>query len=327
MNEFWKLRQKVYRKLDEIGSTACETLQTKAEETRAEVLQSVKETLEETGQKQSPKETEVGRRKDSGQVPPKKDQSLFWCAVVFGLCMLFLFGLSHAPEGDHIGEAETPGGADSFIGQNYKNVQTKFEEAGFQNIQTEAMDDLVLGILTEEFEVEDVSVNGDTAFSSGEWVDRNAKVLIRYHVYPEEESSSETADAESDEPQKKPLTAENCPELAGILSNPSDLDPSYGAFAKAHAMEIIEFDGRIDDLTLHESYKTRYDVLLSAGDFDPNTMVGPYFKFRDVNAQDMGMREEDVLRTGKNVHVVARVLEYNEASGLFFLDPIEVTLR
>lgn len=333
MNEFWKLRQKMYRGLEEIGSVAGEKIQEKVDEAKTEVLKDVKARIEETEREMAPKEPKRKPPQGSDQKPPKKDQSTLWAVIMFGVCMLALIGLSFAPEGDHIGEVETPGSPDTFIGENYKNVQTMFEEAGFKNIQTEAVDDLVLGILTEEYEVEDVSVNGDTEFSSGEWVDRNAKVLIRYHVYPESEEEGITEDEEesgpdsSGEAEDKRLTVENSPELASMLTNKADLDPSYKAFSEEHFLEVIEFDGRVDYLGLHGDYKTRYDMLVSAGDFDPNTMRGPAFKFEDVNAQNMGMKDDEVINTGKNVHIVARVLEYNEKNGLFFLDPIEVTLR
>lgn len=77
----------------------------------------------------------------------------------------------------------------------------------------------------------------------------------------------------------------------------------------------------------HEDYNTRFDYLLSAGDYDPNHYFGgPIFKFEDVNYSDLHT-DLDTVSVGLNVHIVAEVVSYNENSGLFYLEPISVTGR
>lgn len=62
---------------------------------------------------------------------------------------------------EHIGEAKTPSGSSVQQGRNYLDVIDDFQERGFTNIETEAIDDLIFGWLTEDGEVEKVTVDGD----------------------------------------------------------------------------------------------------------------------------------------------------------------------
>lgn len=127
------------------------------------------------------------------------------------------------------------------------------------------------------------------------------------------------------EKQSGHLTVENSPELAAMLSNNADIDPSYASFARKYKGEIIEFDGRVDYLAKAGNYKTRYDVLLSAGDYDPNHQIGPAFKYSNVNITQM--KTDGDIRVGDNVRVIAEVDKYDENSGLFFLKPVSTKHR
>ena len=142
----------------------------------------------------------------------------------------------------------------------------------------------------------------------------------------EPETEEETESFEELNVSNGNLTVDNCPELAEILSNKASNDPSYSSFATKYKGKIIEFDGRIDYCTNHKNYKTRFDYLVSAGDYDPNTMTGPNFKFEDVNYYDLNTDVETVS-VGLNVHIVAKVLSFDSVSELFYLDPVSVTSR
>lgn len=151
----------------------------------------------------------------------------------------------------------------------------------------------------------------------------------------EDKQTEEKKDTEPEtEKEKKPetepvlenLTVENCPELAAMLSNPADLDASYGEFANKYKGRTIEFDGRIDNCAKHGNYDTRFDYLVSAGDFDPNSMIGPYFQFENVGYYDLHT-DLDTVSVGLNVHIIATVESYNASNGLFKLKPVSVTGR
>ena len=57
-----------------------------------------------------------------------------------------------------------------------------FEKHGFTNIKTEAIDDLIFGWLTEDGEVEKVTVDGDEDYSADTWVAADVEVVIYYHI-------------------------------------------------------------------------------------------------------------------------------------------------
>ena len=126
------------------------------------------------------------------------------------------------------------------------------------------------------------------------------------------------------------LTIDNCPELGVILQAKSEFDDSIKNFAEAFRGKTIEFDGNIAYLSNHESYKTRYDILIYCGDYNASPMTGPNFQFRDVSIYDLGLSQSwssDSVKIGTNVRVRAKVVEYKEMSGLFILDPVSLEER
>ena len=146
------------------------------------------------------------------------------------------------------------------------------------------------------------------------------------------ESKAEESDTKSNESSKSEsktegnLTVNNCPELAEILNNKAEIDESYSEFASKYEGKIIEFDGRIDNCQNHGSYTTRFDYLVSAGDYDPDHQIGPTFKFEDVSYYDLNTNL-DTVSVGLNVHIVAKVENFDSNSGLFFLEPVSITGR
>ena len=83
-------------------------------------------------------------------------------------------------------------------------------------------------------------------------------------------------------------------------------------------------------MALHGNYTTRYDILVGACNFDPNSFSGPSFKFEDVNHYDLGLDTlyvEDEIWVGRNVVITAKVGYYDSYRFLFYLDPISVVGR
>lgn len=93
-----------------------------------------------------------------------------------------------------------------------------------------------------------------------------------------------------------------------------------------YAGQTIEFDGRIDYCTKHGNYNTRFDYLVSAEDYDPDSQTGPSFKFENVNYYDLNT-DLDTVSVGLNVKITAQVVRYDTGSGLFYLKPISVKSR
>jgi len=73
--------------------------------------------------------------------------------------------------------------ADDLKGKNYEDVVLIFESAGFTNIDIVPEEDLVFGWLTEDGEVESVTINGSDDFSSGDWYHKEAVIKIIYHTF------------------------------------------------------------------------------------------------------------------------------------------------
>ena len=64
------------------------------------------------------------------------------------------------------GKIHMPFGGNDYDGVNYQEIVSQLEEAGFTNIREEPLGDLVTGWLNDEGEVDEVSVDGDTVFST-----------------------------------------------------------------------------------------------------------------------------------------------------------------
>ncbi|ART75166.1 hypothetical protein B4U37_03515 [Sutcliffiella horikoshii] len=283
--------------------------------------------------------------------------------IIIACILITLVGC--AGDSGHEGEAKTPSGSSVQEGRDYQEVVDEFKEKGFNNIKTEKLEDLITGWLTKDGEVESVSVDGDKDYSPDVWYSNDVEVVITYHTFPEKEKSDkESSEEESSEEEQSTndtteedeqsandtteedeqstndkteesneeiLTVENNKDLAALLAVKNENDPTVGEFAKKYAGRTIEFDGNIAHMMPHGSYKTRYDILIFAGDYSETTFSGPNFKFEDVNIiNDLnltGSNIPDTIGMGQNLHITAVVEEYDENSGLFFLEPISTEIR
>lgn len=196
--------------------------------------------------------------------------------------------------------------------------------------------DIVVGRITDEpsknlgswkilYEVIGINPDGVAETTTGEQTEGTTEEQAEITTEEQTETTAEETTVTPTEEVVGNLTIENCEELAAILANKAEIDDSYGNFASKYSRKTIEFDGRIDYLCNNGSYKTRYDVLVSAGDYDPNHQIGPAFKFENVSILDMGA--DDDIHVGDNVHIVAEVVKYDSSTGLFFLEPISLTHR
>lgn len=256
------------------------------------------------------------------------------------LVLLMIFSLAACGDSEsHEGQAKTPSASSAQKGRNYQDVIKDFESKGFTNIQVEPIDDLVTGWLTKDGEVEKVSVDGDKDYSPDRWYPNDVEVIITYHTFPaettvseEKATSEETQSSETEESATPNLTVDNCEELAAMLLVEAEIDSLYSEFAEAYKESVIEFDGCITYVANHDDYDTRFDILLSAGDYiDDNTAnPGPVFKFEDVNTMNLGIEDlflPEFIKAGSNVHVIAKVKNFNADTGLFFLEPVTITER
>lgn len=230
------------------------------------------------------------------------------------------------------GEVKLDVPASEYKFKNYTEVEKALKSLGFTNIKHNVLYDIVLG-WTDEGEVDSVSIAGNTDFKRGDVFTSDSEVIITYHMKEEDDpnkptepaSESTETPATTEEPLPN-LTVDNCPELAAMLANKAEIDESYSDFVRKYDGRVIEFDGRIDYCTKHGDYNTRFDYLVSAGDYDPDHQIGPTFKFENVAYYDLHTTL-DTVSVGLNVHIVAEVVSFDSNSGLFYLDPGEITGR
>lgn len=126
------------------------------------------------------------------------------------------------------------------------------------------------------------------------------------------------------------ITAENSPQFAALLQLTDTCDASLAAFADGNKGRIVRFDGSIGAMAPHGSAKTRYDILIGAGDFSETSAPGPAFQFNDVNTTyDMHYKNEGPGRigVGTNLGISAEVADYNADQCLFHLRPVATSFR
>ncbi len=90
------------------------------------------------------------------------------------------------------GKAAMPMSAQEMENLNYEDVVTKLHIAGFTNVCSEPMNDLLIGLFNKDGEVEDVSVNGEKGFKKDQRFDINTYIIVRYHSFPGSKEASES---------------------------------------------------------------------------------------------------------------------------------------
>ncbi|MBQ1010306.1 DUF4839 domain-containing protein [Micromonospora sp. M51] len=126
------------------------------------------------------------------------------------------------------------------------------------------------------------------------------------------------------------LTVENNEDFAALLAAVEDRD-LFKEFAAKYQGRTIEFDGTIAAMNHHGEFKTRYDILVFAGDRIESGATGPNFQFNDVNiTSDLrltGSNIPDIIGVGQKLRIAAEVEGYAEDTDLFLLDPVSSQVR
>lgn len=68
-------------------------------------------------------------------------------------------------------------------GTNYADVMDKFKDAGFVNVKTNVIYDIITGWVTDDGEVKFVTINGEEDFDTYDQFRPDAEVVITYHTY------------------------------------------------------------------------------------------------------------------------------------------------
>lgn len=116
-------------------------------------------------------------------------------AVGFVLAMMLsVTACSDAkPEELQADQGRMPASSDDLEGELYTDVVDTLEAAGFTNIETNALGDLITGWLSKPDEVDEVEIGGVVSFDKGEVFPNGVKIIVTYHSFPEEEEPSPAA--------------------------------------------------------------------------------------------------------------------------------------
>ena len=292
------------------------------------------------------------------------------------IVILFLSSCSENKDNFQSTNIKLPISSKNINKKNYKVVVNQLKDAGFTDVKTDKIEDLVTGWLKKDGEIESVTINGDTDFTEGQEFPKNAKITVIYHTFKEDKSenketkdstqkkdkntkknsssssvdtksspsssktsssstttsssSSQASSNTSDTPtpsETQVINPDNNPEFASILKTE---DPTtISNFVQKFKGKVVEFNGYIAYFNPHGNYKTRYDILIYAGDYPGPDLAspGPAFQFNDVAPTSVFRNfSGDGIGIGQNIHIKATIREFSTGE-LFILDPIEVTER
>ncbi|MFE0748322.1 DUF4839 domain-containing protein [Gordonia sp. NPDC058843] len=147
---------------------------------------------------------------------------------------------------------------------------------------------------------------------------------------PPSPEATDRAPAQSSNTDDVVLTSTNSPEFAAVLASTNYCSPAIAAFAKAHSGQTIKFRGSVGEMARHGDSKTRYDILINAGDYGDGSSRGPAFQFRDENTTyDLHWvgSVPDRIGVGTNLTLTAEIDRYEERSCLFLLEPVTTAAR
>ena len=137
--------------------------------------------------------------------------------------------------------------------------------------------------------------------------------------------STTEAPATSSSPSTNIITVENNEEFKTLLQ--TDDQNTIKDFIQKYKGQTIEFDGYIADLAKN---KSKYDILIYSGDYNPDEATGPNFKFVEISLISNPVFKPfngENIKEGQNVRIKAKVGGYNEKQELVYLSPIEVSPR
>lgn len=137
----------------------------------------------------------------------------------------------------------------------------------------------------------------------------------------------EEATEEIENNEEEVITIDNNEDFRKLLSLKNEFDPFIGEFSENYYGKIIEFNGNIGNIqnfsTNSKVYKTRFNVLIQGGDFEPDSVSGPNFRFTNIS----GTKLPSGLVYGENVKIKAKVGTYNKDNSLFELENISIERR
>lgn len=128
------------------------------------------------------KEKKEEERKAKEEADKSFKKNLWIYLLMIFIPLIFLNVM--AREEEKSGKISINNSSSELVGKNYEDVVIKLQENGFVDIKTEAVEDLIIGLLTTDGEVEQVEIDGSIDFSSGAKFPKDAEIIVTYHTFP-----------------------------------------------------------------------------------------------------------------------------------------------
>lgn len=158
----------------------------------------------EQGKAERKAEKERKRAEKERKRKEDQKQSLMAALLLLGIAVICMV-MSNLNKDSHEGQIHAPLSSTDAYELNYEDVVKQFEAAGFTNIDTMKMEDLVVGLLSSDGGVDKITIDGEEEYSTTSWYDPSSKVLVYYHTYPPESSpeDNDVVKDEDEQPQEK----------------------------------------------------------------------------------------------------------------------------
>lgn len=160
------------------------------------------------------------------------------------------------------GEVAVPASASDFKYENYEDVQKDLQDAGFTNITTEILYDIVWG-WTEEGEVDSVSIDGKTSYDKGEVFSKDAPIVITYHMKEEDDPNKPVETEPTEAPTTTPTTTLEETEKP---TEPAEPESEYE----------LAFVRRLSNYSLYYMFDTDTKTVVQFGTDDTYLYKGTY---------------------------------------------------
>lgn len=324
------------------------------EEEKKTAVESVIGFIEKQQKMKQNKEEAEAKKREEARIKQKEDfEKNKWKYLIGGICFALVISIicivgiisENAEKKKNLkaGKIEVPASYEDLKGKNYEDVEKKFEKAGFTNVKSKALGDMITGLLSDEGDVDKVSIDGDTEFSSSDFYKKDVKVVIRYHSYPKKDDSKIESKKETKKETKKEdkvgdkkedsdeiITVDNNELFKKIVNSESPDDKDVEKFSEKYFGRTVEFDGNISYLTYDvNENKYIFDMLINTLDYDAERDMGPTFRFDDCNGSQIGYKYKEPIpfETGDNIKVVGSIMTYDKDRQILDLYPLKITKR
>ncbi len=149
-------------------------------------------------------------------------------------------------------QIEIPVSSEDMEFENYELYLDMFERAGFTNISTEKIEDLIIGFLVSDGEIEKVTVDGNDNFQKGESYPPDVEIVFYYHTFPGDDEEENTDENTEEAELLEEYFPQEMAKRAIIV-----------AMTNHNAIDVFSEDGNTRDPSKFHSYSDKSDYYIT----------------------------------------------------------------